>query len=670
MSIEQIDRVISCIDFQQLITKLYAIKNNDDESEFDVNSLDLLSFPVTSKSIFMDEIWDYTADFEVAKTLTNTRLIIDFSAYENIPISIIAEIKVALIYHRMLPSQPQIKARRKKPLTIQTSLPMVKSWLDFMDYCFKQIAIKYGAEFSREEYGSLINFTVHDYKLLSDGYVKAESTVHHIEKVFEWFSCDQVIKVLYSHQPFIPKTSHLSITIVETVKDNREKVIRDDIFEKAVAISSQLVCDFLRKMEIPIKDKMAESRLDKFHFDLPSIVVDANPSIIEHYIGVRLYRKKFNLELIKSLLDMKLVGDVRPTDFIKPKDGTETLLKYTKLVHDAALYIIAQFTGMRPSELVEIRADKPLTSSFDIPCITSIVHKKRSVSRRLFDDLWVAIPAVEDAMSALTVLTRIRNNPFIFSKSETIRFGEKPKILSHSISYVLENYFSQILTSDEFSGVDFFPYMMRHTLAYQMYKVNLGLPFISHQLKHFGNLVQAVGSASNKGFSMDTMSYGDIGDMLSGAKAEKNNLRHQAEVYVVKEMYDPNGSFAGVNAEAHKKRLKKLFEGYQSAGYSNEDVFEAMAEQGIAVVNVGTGMCYGGRAEDFDESLPCIGSLRCNPNRCHQAVITKAHIPKWREVYEQNMKVVSLGESETNYRQAVEAVNEAKGVLEYLGVFK
>lgn len=51
-------------------------------------------------------------------------------------------------------------------------------------------------------------------------------------------------------------------------------------------------------------------------------------------------------------------------------------------------------------------------------------------------------------------------------------------------------------------------------------------------------------------------------------------------------------------------------------------------------------------------------------------MITKAHIPKWREVYEQNMKVVSLGESETNYRQAVEAANEAKGVLEYLGVFK
>jgi len=49
-----------------------------------------------------------------------------------------------------------------------------------------------------------------------------------------------------------------------------------------------------------------------------------------------------------------------------------------------------------------------------------------------------------------------------------------------------------------------------------------------------------------------------------------------------------------------------------------------MAQQGMAVINVGTGMCYGGRVEEFDQSLPCIGSLRCNPNRCHQAVITRA----------------------------------------------
>jgi hypothetical protein len=672
MNIEYLDKIFFKSDLQQLLAQIYTDNKNEASKNDDVNILNLLAFPVTSKSIFRDDVWDYTADVEIAKTMAVSRLIIDFSAHNNIPKSIVAELKIAILYIRIIPKRSQNRRGKSgRILSMQSIIPMVRSWLYFMDYFYNKAGEEYGIAFCREKYSSLIDITYQDYKMFSVGYQKAESTVYHIEQVFEWFSHDRIVNSLYSHPPFLPKIEHLSITKIEKKEDGREKVIPDEIFDKVVTISSCVISDFLHKMRLPIKDKIAENKLELFRNDLPVSVMDISDSDIENYIGVRLYRKNSDINLVKKNIDMTLTGDVKAADLYSPKEHTEGILNYTRLVHNAAMYIVAQFTGMRPSEFVEIRVDKPLTSSFDIPCICSTVHKHRSTSRRLFDDLWVAIPAVEDAMAALAVLTRIRNNPFIYSRSGTLKFNQVPKTLSAtSIGEVIKNYFYEILTDDEFKSIDFFPYMMRHTLAYQMYKVELGLPFISHQLKHFGNLVQSVGAASNKGFSSDTMCYGDIGDMLSNIKAEKNNLRHQAEVHLVKEMYDPNGTYAGVNAEAHKKRLKKLFEGYQAAGYSNDEVFEAMAQQGMAVINVGTGMCYGGRVEEFDQSLPCIGSLRCNPNRCHQAVITKAHIPKWREVYEQNMKVVSLGESETNYRQAVEAANEAKGVLEYLGVFK
>lgn len=672
MNIEHVDNVFFKSNFQQLLAQIYTNNKNEASKNDDINILNLLNFPVTSKSLFKDNIWDYTADVKIAKTMDRSRLIISFSVYESIPESIIVEMKVAIIFIRLLPKLSRNSRKSKgKPLSMQSITPMVKSWLDFMDYFYNKAGEEYGSAFCRDKYSSLIDITYQDYKMFSVGYQKAESTVYHIEQVFEWFSHDRIVNALYSHPPFLPKIEHLSITQIEKKEDYRDKIIPDEIFDKVVTISSCLISDFIHKMGLPIKDKTAEKKLELFRNDLPPSVMDIGDSDIEYYIGVRLYKKNPDIALVRSKLNMKLIGDFRASDFQRLEYRTEGILNYTRLVHNAAMYIVAQFTGMRPSEFVEIRVDRSLTSSFDIPCICSTVHKHRSTSRRLFDDLWVAIPAVEDAMAALAVLTRIRNNPFVYSKSETLKFNQEPKTLRASgICEVIKNYFSEILTDDELKSIDFFPYMMRHTLAYQMYKVELGLPFISHQLKHFGNLVQSVGAASNKGFSSDTMCYGDIGDMLSGIKAEKNNLRHQAEVHLVKEMYDPNGTFAGVNAEAHKKRLKKLFEGYQAAGYSNDEVFEAMAQQGMAVINVGTGMCYGGRVEEFDQSLPCIGSLRCNPNRCHQAVITKAHIPKWREVYEQNMKVVSLGESETNYRQAVEAANEAKGVLEYLGVFK
>lgn len=671
MNIEHVDNVFFKNNLQQLLAQIYTGNKNKASKNEDINILNLLAFPVTSKSLFRDDVWDYTEDVEIAKTIGRNRLIIDFSAYENIPKSIVAELKIAIVYISIIPKWSQNRRGKSgRTLSMQSITPMVKSWLDFMDYFYNKAGAEYGSVFCREKYSSLIDITYQDYKMFSVGYQKAESTVSHIEQVFEWFSHDRIENTLYSQCPFLPKIEHLSITQIEKKEDDREKIIPDEIFDRVVTISSCLISDSLHKMGLPIKDKIAESKLELFRNDLPPSVMDISDSDIEYYIGVRLYKKNQDIALVRSKLNMKLVGDVRAADLQHPEQGTEDIFNYTKLVHDAAIYIIAQFTGMRPSEFVEIRVDKPLTSSFDIPCICSTVHKHRSTSRRLFDDLWVAIPAVEDAMAALVVLTRIRNNPFVYSKSETLKFSQEPKTLKSGVCSVIKNYFSEILTDDELKSIDFFPYMMRHTLAYQMYKVELGLPFISHQLKHFGNLVQSVGATSNKGFSSDTMCYGDIGDMLSGIKAEKNNLRHQAEVHLVKEMYDPNGTYAGVNADAHKKRLRKLFEGYQAAGYSNDEVFEAMAQQGMAVINVGTGMCYGGRVEEFDQSLPCIGSLRCNPNRCHQAVITKAHIPKWREVYEQNMKVVSLGESETNYRQAVEAANEAKGVLEYLGVFK
>ncbi|MGE6261838.1 site-specific integrase [Aeromonas media] len=671
MNIEHVDNVFFKSNLQQLLAKIYTDNKNEASKNDDINILNLLAFPVTSKSLFRDDVWDYTEDVEIAKTMGRNRLIIDFSAYENIPKSIVAELKIVIVYIGIIPKRSQNRRGKSgRTLSTQSITPMVKSWLDFMDYFYNKAGEEYGNAFCREKYSSLIDITYQDYKMFSVGYQKAESTVSHIELVFEWFSLDRIVNTLYSHPPFLPKIEHLSITQIEKKEDDREKIIPDEIFDKVVTISSCLISDFLHKMGLPIKDKTAEKKLELFRNDLPPSVMDISDSDVEYYIGVRLYKKNPDIALVRSKLNTELVGDVRAADLQRPERGTEDIFNYTKLVHDAAIYIIAQFTGMRPSEFTEIRVDKPLTSSFDIPCICSTVHKHRSTSRRLFDDLWVAIPAVEDAMATLVILTRIRNNPFVFSKSETLKFSQEPKTLKNGVCIVIKNYFSEILTSDELNSIDFFPYMMRHTLAYQMYKVELGLPFISHQLKHFGNLVQSVGAASNKGFSSDTMCYGDIGDMLSGIKTEKNNLRHQAEVHLVKEMYDPNGTFAGVNAEAHKKRLKKLFEGYQAAGYSNDEVFEAMAQQGMAVINVGTGMCYGGRVEEFDQSLPCIGSLRCNPNRCHQAVITKAHIPKWREVYEQNMKVVNLGESETNYRQAVEAANEAKGVLEYLGVFK
>jgi hypothetical protein len=122
----------------------------------------------------------------------------------------------------------------------------------------------------------------------------------------------------------------------------------------------------------------------------------------------------------------------------------------------------------------------------------------------------------------------------------------------------------------------------------------------------------------------------------------------------------------GGKANEHISTIKKFFNGCMEAGYSEDEIYEAMVQQGLAIINVGSGYCFGG-VEDFDETLPCIGGLRCNPVRCHNAVVTKANAPKWREIYLSNLKLIGLDGYEDRQDQIVETIEESKRVLEYLG---
>ena len=204
--------------------------------------------------------------------------------------------------------------------------------------------------------------------------------------------------------------------------------------------------------------------------------------------------------------------------------------------------------------------------------------------------------------------------------------------------------------------------MTRHTLAYQMYRADIGLPFISFQLKHF---VDDVSRYTSIGQHSDvTLEYGGIGEALEQGT---RGLRKKAEIEGIKSIMNPDGVYLGVKGKEHKERLQKLFQGYMAEGYTTDEIYEALAEQGVALINVGQGFCYGGRFEDFDESIPCIGSLRCNPIRCKNAIVTKANAPKWREVYSINKINSEKPEYHESREQMIEAMNEAKSVLEYLG---
>ena len=287
----------------------------------------------------------------------------------------------------------------------------------------------------------------------------------------------------------------------------------------------------------------------------------------------------------------------------------------------------------------------------------------------MFDDRWVAIPIVKDAILAASYISKIKVSPYLVSNVDTVKPGSSPKAMaSNGITHQMNSFIGQLLGKSIENELKFNPYMLRHTLTYQLFKAEVGLPLISFQLKHF---VESISKYTSAGATSSvTLGYGDIGEMLSkdgNRKGDTKSLRRAAELDAIKTAHNPNGTYYGGKANEHKKGLIKTFSGYMAEGYTEEEVYEAMVDQGVAIVHMGQGLCYGGRAEEYDSSLPCIGSLRCNPARCKQAVVTIKHAPKWREVYTLNKSNLNKPEYSHNREQILAAMNEAKMVLENLG---
>ncbi|WP_150912533.1 site-specific integrase [Marinobacter halotolerans] len=678
--------------YKQLSTALIALHLEDqlDKRKADAAAVsairEIMNLEVSSASRFEDQTWYFPeAREKAAKTLASTRFTVAFDNYQCIPKPIIFQVKLTVLMAMLLPRSEIAGGDRKhRPMAVQTVVPLFRSWLSYMNHVFSRMNHEFSSDVVGDNFQSLEAVKRSHFVEFSEGFKTSTKTARVIERVFAIFQSKRVHELLFAEHCSFPKLRQTKAVVTEAVKDGREKVLSDLVCEKASAISGYIIADFLKKLDVEVTDQKSTDLMRNFPFELGSVkLLDVDWATIDTYAALRLFKKKYPFDVALQHIDPSnlLTNNHKAhsyetalrehfADRSANIDTLSELNQYLNLVHKAATYMVGQYTGMRPSELIEVRLDTPLQDSFGVPCIVSSVRKHQGSERALFDDKWVCIPAMVDALNAARIVSRTRANPFLFSKAETVAFGQEPSHLSQKgIKHILHEYFKQIVP-EEYESESLYPYVLRHTLAYQLFRADLGLPFISHQLKHFGNLVGAFSVASNKGFSEVTLGYGDIGEKISSSTDKRKSLRHKAEIDAVKASYDPDAAYAGTNADEHSERMIKIFQGYQAAGYSKEEIFEAMAEQGMAITNVGTGMCYGGKAEDFDESLPCIGGLRCNPVRCKNAVVTEAHIPKWREVYTENLKVVDQGEDGPNYEQALEGVNEARMVLGSLGALK
>lgn len=626
----------------------------------------LMHLSVSQLSLLTDQIWDFNGEPGVlARDIQGAKSRIDFSNYQFLNTTILFELKIALLCALALPGALRVT---ETPTTVKphTVLDIFKSLIPFYDQMCARKRKEQGDEFFELTHYSLADFTEADYQAQAKEFDRAFRGVTNIG-----------FKILRSHflyeNLFERALPYLEMDTLDWKQNsvfkprvrNKQKWFKNEIFEKCARQATFAVVDFLKTLGETVRDTHALDRISVYNYDRAS-QIGLTCRSFDIYVAIRLTSRGYTgVEIVPHLysLDPAYWSERRPGLFLDKEAIcrlTTTKLDddfyaYITYVSNSATYLIAQYTGMRPSELCGVMSEGCLTTNqFGHDLIISSVIKNREAYNKLFGDKWAAIPIVLDAVRTLRILNRFKQNPYLISNMNTVtkkQAGTANALSGSGLGHQLETFLSEVLTPEELDSVDFSPYTLRHSLANQMYRAAVGLPFISYQLKHFGNIAGAIGQ--NR-VSATTIDYGGIGDGLASNNTRGGvgslTLREDAEIEFVMNACDPDGSFVGDNADAHRERLVKYFKGYLEEGYTKEEIFQRMAEVGFAVINVGQGFCYGDAVDASDPALPCIGSLRCNPNHCKNAVVTKANAPKWREVYVQNS--IALKKLQTDLGQS------------------
>lgn len=636
----------------------------------------LLSVSVSKLSKFGDCLWDFNADTpRAAKNVQGAKLRIDFSKYNNLSSTAVLELKACLLFYILAPVAVRADKDKKKKIKHNTALGYFESGVRYLNHVYTIVNEELGKDYVEDSCHSITRIDHGTFKRAASTFDCSMST--EIATFFKILKSPLLREKIFDGEVSLIDAWQLDWKIVPKEREDEssqgESVFPNNVFEKASYKSSMLIVDFLRAVDYPVSDTDTLARCQAKGFRISS-QYGMDRELLALYTAVRLGAKNYPFDYIidaaQYFPSAMLNGNTINRKTLQKFSGgliNADLPKYLNLVNYSCCYIVAQYTGMRPSELSEILVEDCLIDEGEYSVIESHLVKHREAYAQLFDNKWVAIPIVRDAIEVAKLIARYKANPYLFSSVDTVAYGEEPKAMySGSMTYQFEKLFAEVLDEDEYESLDFSPYTLRHTLAYQMFRAELGLPFISHQLKHFTDIV---GGYGRSGFSTVTLEYGTIGDMLAtqGAHKKAKSLRSRAERESVENIFDPDGAFAGVNAQQHRERNQAIFQGYMAAGYSKEEVFDVMVKQNIAVLNVGIGFCYGKKNEDFDESLPCAGGLRCNPNQCENSVVTKVNAPRWREVYTQNKVLLNDPAYSDRIDQINESLKEARGVLERLG---
>lgn len=606
------------------LSVLNKINKDEDDDEVNPYIAQLAMLRVSNNSVFRDMVWDYDEDTENrAASVTLSAVQLNFSRHMHIPLGVITEIKCLFL---AVNASPKDFGHRKNEIKPNTLISTFQRGLSFLDFVFSELQKRLGEDYVQFECNKLSKISLLDFEEAAAKTTlaitrKKKGKLSAYQAFFDYLNTQKAKQVVG-----IECDADFDVIRKAYEKGNKKKYdskseklpyLETNIFDLTLRKASFNVVSFLKSVDEKVNDPVMEQ-----HYDVLATMYEKFPyskKEFHDYGAYRLSQQGYSITYINTAFPenevAKLVSNVPVTismvntRFRNKYESSNIFRVSFNKAYLSAQWVIGTLMGARPNVYSDLKLDGCL--DLEDKTIVSEEHKGRDNRWNLFNDRWVAIPIIIDAFKVIELIGgKIFQKKYVFSSTYTLSAGEI-NTPTTSLSWITEQAFSAITglslkdINSKLNG-----YVFRHSLAHQMYRADVGLPIISYQLKH---IVSATDALSRKGkVSQTTLGYGGIANQLTNDQSKSLDMRHAAELEAIKANFDPTGKYMGGKADEHILTIKKFFNGCMEAGYSEDEIYEAMVKQGLAIINVGSGYCFGG-VENFDETLPCIGGLRCNP---------------------------------------------------------
>lgn len=279
--------------------------------------------------------------------------------------------------------------------------------------------------------------------------------------------------------------------------------------------------------------------------------------------------------------------------------------------HTSAMLAMLLLTGMRDSERKFLYTDC-LDVRHGYTFLKSKIVKRRPIDAPVSEG-WLTIDLTLDAYDILSFICEKTGNNFLFSPNAHAYASSNHGFRSGSLNTKFKRWIKKIDTVGLFSGWTFSVHQCRESLVFQLAKQEVGLPFISMQLKHFHRKITSMPSEVSAGYgNYRSELLSSITRRVAGAKEE-----------AFQDIYGEEAKFAGGGAQAHRARIDTFFTGLGLQGASRVAYIKGVAARGARLMPTSIGNCTKNFIAPVDSPNPaCYGDYQCDPN-CTSHVITE-----------------------------------------------